>query len=146
VTIALLVTSVRAARAHNVFRLRQFEARFERAGLFVARRLPADALVITSSHSGSVRYYAGRRTLVWDGVPPDALDRAIAFVRSKGFTPYLLLESGEEPVFRDRFRGSAVAELDWPPLAEVASLVRIYEPDGRERYRGGALPPTEYAP
>jgi len=144
VTVAALC--VGEARSRNVFRLWQLEARFERAGEFVDARLPADALVITSWHSGSVRFYAGRRTLVWDGLPSDQLDAAVAFVRQRGFVPYLLLESWEEPGFRDRFKGSPLAELDWPPMAEVASVVRIYQPEGREQYRRGAAAPTIYAP
>jgi hypothetical protein len=143
-TAALLAVGVREARDHNVFRLRQMEARFERAGLFVDRRLPANALVVTSWQSGSVRFYSGRRTLVWDGLPPEWLDRALAFVRAQGFEPYLLLESWEEPEFRRRFQGSGIAELDWPPMAEVTAQVRIYDPNGRDQYFRGVSAPTEY--
>ena len=145
-TVVLMAFTWCEAREHNVFRLRDLEARFERTGLFVDRRLPRNALVVTSGHSGSVRFYAGRRTLTWDGLPPEWLDRALAFVRTQGFEPYLLLESWEEPFFRSRFKGSPIGELDWPPMAEVASQIRIYEPEGRERYRQGTIAPTEYAP
>ena len=102
--------------------------------------------MITSWESGSVRFYGGRKTLVWDGLDPAWLDRALAYVRSKGYEPYLLFERREEPDFRQRFAGSAVARLDWPPMAEVASQVRIYRPDDRDRYLQGTLPPTEYVP
>ncbi len=146
VSVVLALLSIREARDRNVFRLQRLEVRFSRAGEFVARRLPPNALVITSWHSGSVRFYSGRKTLVWDGLDPAWLDRAIAFVRAKGLKPYLLLESGEEPLFRARFRGSQIGELDWPPMAEVASRVRIYEPEGRARYLRGESAPTEYAP
>jgi hypothetical protein len=139
----LSVVFVRDARDRQTFELQGLDARFERAGLYVAERLPPNALVITSAHSGSVRFYAHRPTLVWDGLPPDSLDGAIAFARAKGFDPYLMLESGEEPPFRKRFAGSAVGALDWPPMAEVA-LVRVYDPDGRDQYRRGVAPPTEY--
>lgn len=145
VTIVLGVFFLGQAREHNAFRLRQLEARFEQAGVFAGRRLPPDALVITSWHSGSVRFYARRPTLVWDGLPAGWLDRAVGFVRTKGYTPYLLLERWEEPVFRERFRGSALADLDWPPMAEVGAEVRIYDIDGRERYLRGENSPTEYA-
>jgi len=144
--VILAVLFLREAQNRSTFRLQRLEARFERAGVFVARRLPQNALVITSWHSGSVRFYARRKTLVWDGLDPQSLDRAITFVRAEGFEPFLLLERWEEPVFRDRFKGSPVAALDWPPMAEVASQVRIYRPDGREPYLRGEIPPTEYAP
>ena len=64
---------------------------------------------------------------------PAWLDRALDYVRARGYEPYLLFERWEEPDFRQRFAGSALAALDWPPMAEVASQVRIYRPDDRER-------------
>jgi len=142
----LATLSVREARERNTFRLQRLEARFARAGTFVADRLPENALVITSWESGSVRFYGGRKTLVWDALDPAWLDRALAYVRSRGYEPYLLFERREEPDFRRRFAGSTVALLDWPPMAEVASQVRIYRPDDRARYLEGTAAPTEYVP
>jgi hypothetical protein len=144
--IVLAVLFVRDARERPTFVLKQLEARFERASVFVGKRLPANALVITSAESGSVRFYAGRKTLLWDGLDPDWLDRALVYVRSKGYEPYLLFERREEPDFRQRFAGSALGRLDWPPMAEVASQVRIYRPEDRDRYFQGTLPPTEFVP
>jgi hypothetical protein len=63
-----------------------------------------------------------------------------------GLEPFLLLETREEPLFRRRFTSSPLGALDWPPAAEVASRVRIYRPDDRERYYQGRQPPVEYAP
>ena len=142
----LSVLFVREASARPTFMLRQLESRFERAGLFAGRRLPANALVITSAESGAVRFYAGRPTLLWDGLDPAWLDRVLVYVRGKGYEPYLMFERREEPDFRQRFAGSEIARLDWPPMAEVASQVRIYRPDDRERYLRGAISPTEYVP
>ena len=130
----------------NVFRLHLLEARYEQAGDFVDRRLPANAIVITSSESGSVRLYSGRKTLVWDVLDPAWLDNAIAYLRMDGLEPFLLLETREEPLFRRRFTSSPLGALDWPPAAEVASRVRIYRPDDRERYYQGRQPPVEYTP
>jgi hypothetical protein len=142
----LAVLFVREARERPTFALRQLEARFERAGVYVGRRLPPNALVITSSESGSVRFYAGRKTMLWDGLDPAWLDRALVYLRAKGYEPYLMFERREEPEFRQRFAGSATGRLDWPPVAEVAAQVRIYRPDDRDRYLQGTLPPTEFAP
>jgi hypothetical protein len=144
--VLLSLIFLRDARARPTFELQRMESRFERAGTFVDHRLPTNAMVITASESGSVRFYAGRKTLLWDGLDPAWLDRALSYVRSKGYEPYLLFERREEPEFRQRFSGSAIAALDWPPMAEVASQVRIYRPDDRDRYLRGALPPTEYVP
>jgi hypothetical protein len=143
--VVLALVFAREAREHDAFRLQQFEARYERAGTFVDRRLPPNAIVITSWQSGSVRFYGHRRTLVWDALDAEWLDRAVASVRARGLEPYLLFETWEEPIFRARFASSSIGALDWPPMAEVASQVRIYRPDDRERYASGTMPPTEYA-
>ena len=136
---------IREARARNVFDLPRLEARYQRAGVYVDTHLPRDAVMITSWESGSVRYYGHRKTLVWDALDPAWLDRAIAYVRMRGYEPYLLFERWEEPIFRRRFIDSAIAKLDWPPAAEIAGQVRIYRPDDRERYLKGVSLPTEYA-
>jgi hypothetical protein len=145
--VVLAVLWVREARERQVFRLQALEARYERAGTFVDRRLPPNAMVITSWESGSVRFYSGRRTLVWDVLDPVWLDRAIDYVRMRGFEPFLLFETWEEPLFRQRFAAtSPVGLLDWPPAVEVASQVRVYRPDDRDRYLRGIQGPTEYSP
>src|SRR4029453_18871002 len=143
--IVICVFFIREARARSVFDLQRLEARYERAGLYVDSHLPADALVVTSWESGSVRYYGHRNTLVWDSLDPAWLDRAIAYIRMRGHEPYLLFEPWEEPIFRQRFAGSTIARLDWPPAAEIVGQVRIYRPDDRERYVQGIGIPTEYA-
>ena len=136
---------IREARARSVFDLQRLEARYERAGLYVDSHLPPNALVVTSWESGSIRYYGHRHTLVWDALDPAWLDRAVAYIRTRGYEPYLLFERWEEPAFRQRFAGGAIARLDWPPAAEIAGQVRIYRPDDRERYLSGSGVPTEYA-
>jgi low affinity Fe/Cu permease len=141
----ICVFFIREARARSVFDLQRLEARYERAGLYVDSHLPPDALVVTSWESGSVRYYGHRNTLVWDALDPAWLDRAIAYVRMRGYEPYLLFEPWEEPAFRQRFAASTIARLDWPPAAEIAGQVRIYRPDDRDRYLNGTGVPTEYA-
>ena len=143
--VALAVIEVREAQTRNVFRMQALEARYAIAGAFVDRRLPPNAIVITSMESGSVRFYSGRRTLVWDGLDPAWLDRAVTYLRARGLEPFLLFETWEEPLFRKRFGASPLGALDWPPFAEVASRVRIYRPDDRETYRRGVYVPTEYA-
>jgi dolichyl-phosphate-mannose-protein mannosyltransferase len=143
--IIICVLFIREARIRNVFDLHRLEARYERAGAYVDSHLPPDAILITSWESGSVRYYGHRKTLVWDALDPAWLDRAIAYTRMRGYEPYLLFEGWEEPIFRQRFAGSVIARLDWPPAAEIANQVRIYRPEDRDRYLHGEAPPTAYA-
>jgi hypothetical protein len=142
--VALAVLAIPVAAKKQVFRLSSLESDFARVGDAVARRLPGNALVITSRYSGSVRYYAGRKTLVWDALDPSWLDRSVAFAKTKGLAPYLIVASGEEQAFRQRFGTSAMARLDWPPRLEITPQVRVYEPDDRDRYLRGEPVPTEY--
>jgi hypothetical protein len=144
VTALFAVVFVQEARDRLAFRLQRLESRFERAGIYVGERLPPNALVFTTWHSGSVRFYAGRKTVVWDVLHPEWLDPALDFVRARGYEPFFLFEGQEEPVFRQRFRSSAAGALDWPPAAEIMSQVRIYRPTDQAAYRRGGAPPTEY--
>ena len=145
VTLLLAALFIRTGIERNVFRLQALEARFERAGVYVRDRLPPNALLFTSWHSGSARFYGGRKTVVWTALDPAWLERALAFARGRGYEPFLMFERWEEPQFRERFAASPIGSLDWPPAAEIGGLVRIYRPDGREDYLKGSAPPTEYA-
>jgi len=135
---------LREARARSVFDLQRLESRYVKAGTFVATTLPENALIVTTWESGSVRFYSGRPTLVWDALDPAWLDRALMFVSGQGFEPYLLFERWEEPAFRQRFAGSPVAALDWPPMAEIGAQVRVYRPQDRVRYLQGLPSVTQY--
>lgn len=144
VVLTLVATSVRVAERQHVFRLQQLESGFAHVGDVMATRLPRNALVMTSLYSGSIRYYAGRTTLVWDALDASSLDTAVAFAVSQGREPYLLLASGEEAAFRERFTGSALARLDWPARVEVSPQVRLYAPADRDRYLRGEPLRTEF--
>ena len=145
VAVAMMVFGIRAAEDRLAFRLQQIDARFEQAGRYVGDALPQNAIVITSWQSGSVRFYSGRKTILWDDLDPAWLDRTMVWVRERGFEPYLLFESREEPMFRRRFAGNPIGALDWPAAADIAATVRIYRPGDRERYYRGEPVLTDYA-
>jgi hypothetical protein len=145
VTLAVASTMVYQAGTLQVFRIAQLESRYVRAGGYVARRLPPNAIVVTALESGSVRYYSGRRTLVWDMLDPAWLDRALVFLEEQGLEPFFLFERFEEQPFRERFMSSMLGRLDWPPMAEIGGQVRIYRPADRARYEAGASIQTDYA-
>lgn len=120
--------------------LRANDRRFEVVGEFVRDQLPPNAIVLAIIHSGSVRHYSGRLTLRWDGLPPEWLDPAVAFLRTSGYRPYLLIEDWERPQFVERFTGhSTLVALDWPPVASYSGGVRadIFDPDDRNRFLAG---------
>lgn len=118
----------------GIFRFREGERKSRAIGEYIANTLPDRAVFVSKLHSGSIRYYSGRITLQYEGIPPEALDSVIADLRASGYQPYIVLEDWEEPLFLRRFeRYSALAALDWPPrvLLDHSTKVRIYDPADR---------------
>ena len=137
----LALISVHTARVRFAFDLRTSEAKFRVAGDFVRTALPPRSTVLTIWHGGSVRYYGDRQSIAWDGFPPQDFDATLRALDAAARPAYLLLETSEEPRFRERFSGvTPIAALDWPPAAVIGRDVRIYKPADRAVYfAGGAL-------
>jgi len=145
VTIGIAVFSVRTAGDRLAFNLRFLEQRYRSAGVVVRDRLPANAVVLSVWDSGAVRFHGRKDALTWEGLDPAWLDRTLAWLEEHGRTPFILLESWEEPGFRNRFaRYSEIGKLDWPPKYEIDRSVRIYDPKDRSRYDTGERIDTEY--
>ena len=135
---------VRESVRRHAFGLWEFERRFELAGEYVAARLPQNALVIAAQETGSVRFYSNRVTIAWRELPPDSLDTVLAFVRAHESRPYLLIETGEQQEFVDRFQAkSPLGSLAWPAIVDINHMLRIYDPDDYARYRSGERVTTE---
>lgn len=129
---------LREAGQRQVLRLQAMEGRYRAAGAVVRNELPANAVLITEWQSGSVRFHAGKEVVLWESFDPAWLDRGIAWLRSKGYRPYLMFERREERDFRDRFgESSAIGRLDWPPRFDLNRQVRIYDPSDRARFLAG---------
>ena len=112
------------------------ERRFAVVGEFVRDALPANAILLSMQHSGSLRYYAGRPTVRWDLLDAEWLDRSLMFFREKGYRPFILLEEWEQPLFTQRFAGHTnVAALDWRPMATYTGQIRtdIFDPADQSR-------------
>jgi len=78
---------------------------------------PENSVVFASEHSGSLRFYAGRVTLRWDLLPPEWLDRAVAWMAARGVHAYALLDDMERVSAVNRFRGQNLAAvLEGPPV------------------------------
>jgi hypothetical protein len=135
------------ARDHDAFRARS-ERKYAAAANYVARRLPQKAVVLSMQHSGSVRYYSGRATVRYDHIQPTQLEATLTALTASGYRPYILLEPWEVPQFQKRYTGfSALAPLDWPPLAVLReSSIRIYDPADRPSFLAGRPPLTEIVP
>lgn len=123
--VAMAIVTVFAAshsswfmETHDVLGTGVGEERYPEIALHAGAVLPADAVVITMQHSGSLRYYTGRMIVRWDNLDPAWLDRTAAFLRERGLATYALHEDFEEKDFRERFSGQQLlAELDRGPIA-----------------------------
>ena len=120
---------VRTAIDRGAFGLRQGEDRFVKVGQLVRDTTPAGAFVIADHHSGSVRYYGGRRTLRLSYIAPESL---LEGSRQLGREQpvYLLLEPWEEAPLRDRLR-AAGADLPSPVATAPDGNVRLFALGGQ---------------
>jgi dolichyl-phosphate-mannose-protein mannosyltransferase len=129
--LACMDWGVRISREQHVLDVGEGERKYADVGRFVARELPAGAVVITMQHSGSVRYYSDRITLRYDWLDPEWLDRSVAYLQARGFAPYILLEGFEIPRFRERFKTQrTIRALDAPPIATHPREVYLYAVEG----------------
>ena len=105
--------------------IRGYGRRFAVVAEYVRDELPPNAIVFSSIHSGSVRYYAHRPTVRWDWMAPEWLDRSVDFLVANGYHPFLLLDDWERPVFTERFRAhSRSAMLESGLIAAYRGNVR----------------------
>ena len=100
---AMVPFGVNVGRHEGIFDVAAYEGRHVRAAQEVASRTPADAIVLSVQHSGSVRYYANRITLRYDWLQDGALDAALRDLAAKGRRAYLVVDDWEEKEFRARF-------------------------------------------
>jgi len=129
----ILAAHVHFITRNGVLGIGSAEQRYVAVANYIKKTLPENALLIAAQHSGSVRYYAGRKTLRFDWLPPRQLDNAITQMSGLGYKPYFLLDDWEEQWFKSRFRRSPLADLAWQPIAEfkISPRVRIYDPAQR---------------
>jgi hypothetical protein len=134
ITLAAGVFGVWFARSHGVFAIGETERRYVSVARLVDTATEPTAVILTSEHSGTLRYYTGRVTLRFDVLDPAWLDRAIAWLVARGRHPYILLEDWEAPIFEARFRGaSPLGDLAFPPIvawqsARIPGWVWLYDP------------------
>lgn len=128
----------RTASERHVFRLHLSEARFTDAATWVRDHVPANAVVLSVWHSGSVRMYGERLTVLWDALDPGELETIVANLGREGRPAYLLVESWEVPTFRERFAAvTPLGGLDWPPRAQIGREIAVYDLADRGKFFRG---------
>lgn len=128
---ALLGFRWRFAESLGVLNAGHDEYRYVAVGQYVQRALPANAIILTRQHSGSIRYYSGRPTIRWDFFPEGRFPWVIPKLQELGYRPYILLERWEERQFLERFgdRGP-LGRLEMRVVAEMRNPmgIRLYDP------------------
>ena len=124
---------INIGRSAGIFGVAAYEGRHVRAADAIASLTPADAIVLSVQHSGSVRYYANRITLRYDWLQDDALDATLRDLAAKGRRAYLVVDDWEEKEFRARFSPANHAGQLGAPIVRITGSpeVRVFElPDG----------------
>lgn len=114
------------AERRLAFDLREGEQRYVRAGEFVRQRLPENAIVLASQHSGSVRLYGRRPIVRWDLVAPDELDSTLVKLRESGRMPFMVLDAFELKPFHGRFGAAGQRAVEEARLIRLMGSVQIY--------------------
>jgi hypothetical protein len=125
--LAVAVWSAHTASSLSVFGVREGERKYPDVGMFVRDQLPASAFVLAAQHSGSLRYYSHRPTLRWDLLDAASLDRTLQSMRRAGYAPFLVVDTGEDDQFRERFGGTGQRALaGLTPVATIGNTT-VYE-------------------
>ena len=98
---------------------------------FIVSGLPANAVFVTSQHSGTIRFYAGRMTVRYEWFAAPRFAHALAWLQQRGYRPYIVLENWEEPHFRRKLSDAGpVGRLELRVVAQFTGPagVRIYDP------------------
>lgn len=144
VVTALAWHGLTGARDREVFRLWRLEQRLSATASYLKSTAP-DVAAISVQPNGAIRYELGQPVVSWDSLDPRWLDRAVGWLRSRGYRPLLVIDSSEDEAFRRQFRDfSALGALDWPPRAIVHRAVQVFDPADRARFLAGEHLPTEH--
>jgi hypothetical protein len=122
----LVAMQLHTALTSGAFAMRDQERKYPLAGAFVRDRLPATAIVLASQHSGSIRYYANRPAVRWDLLAPSHLDAVLATLRAHGHEPFLVVDSSEYEVFRERFEGGGQKAVRQISALAVLGDARVF--------------------
>jgi hypothetical protein len=125
-TVVMLAGWARWLDREQVFALASVEQRFEQAAALVARATPRDAVVLSSLHSGSLRYYADRQTLNWARIPHGQFDVTVDALENNGRAVFLMFDGQEERQLFEERHGNVIEQQRWLPSGQRRD-VRLYE-------------------
>ncbi len=123
VAVAALAWCSHVTSEYHVLDVQEPERKYPLVGAWFDAHTNDRAVAISSLHSGSLRYYAGRATLRFDALPPDRLGDTVLALQRAGYQPYAVVELGDEfEDFRHRFQPDAIPGLTQEPLAQIRGV------------------------
>jgi hypothetical protein len=127
--VVVVVIGMRAASVRDlaILHLWQEGTVYTSAARYVQTELPANAVILTVQHSGSMRYYADRLTVRWDWIAAEWWPRALNALVQLGYRPYLLVSHFEEATLRSQFSLGEAADAPGTIVAESLGVV-LYDP------------------
>ena len=125
----------------GAFDIGRGEQRYVTIARLVRNATPPNSVIITTQHSGSVRYYGERMTLRFEVLSGRWLDGSIAWLQKRGFHPYILLDDWEHDLFKQKFaQRNVLGRLDVAKMFEYwdHTSTSLYDP--LEPARGAEKP------
>ena len=126
--LVLGVQGLQHARTTHLFRIWHDHRRSVDFVRVLARETPPSSVFYTLNHSGTLRHYGGRTTIRTDILDAEWLDRSVAWLQSRGFPAYLVLEDWEVESFKQRY--ASLKSLPGRSTREVHAGLR-WVPTGR---------------
>jgi len=103
------------------------EYRYRIIGEWVRDRLPANAILLSSQHGGSILHYSGRPIVRYDLIVRNDYEKALNEIVEAGYHPFLVVDEWEMPYLHEHAEGPR-GTFDWPPIAELPlSNVRVWD-------------------
>jgi hypothetical protein len=121
---AFAVQSNRWLDRQGTWRLADVEARYPLAARWVREVTSPDAMVMAAQHSGSIRHYAGRFTLRWDVLTPEALLPTLRELHAQNIDVFAVFEGVELDRFRERFR-AVLDRVDLLPAGQARGVILV---------------------
>ena len=117
--VALAVFQLDFAIDRNTFTSGNDRRRFVAAARLVRRMTDRNSVIAGLDHSGSIRYYGGRMTMMYTAIADESLDPIVDWLKAHGVRAYLVVEEWEIEEVRHRFAGSlCLRALDGPPVGD----------------------------
>ena len=118
------------AKTRYIFDLRFGERKYVQAADFVRDALPANAMLISMQHSGSLWFYTTRPIVRWDYLDPREFGDVVRWAVSHGYQPFAIVDQEEFERMDERFRPRAKETLErLRPLAQFGDAT-VYAFDG----------------